>query len=115
MGKAQREKGKRGELLLRDVLREAGWPSAERGQQRAGGADAPDVRGGPRGVHFECKFVETLTPRAALQQAARDAARDSVPVVAWKTSREPWVAVLMLDDLLRLLREVEFARILGVR
>ena len=49
MGKRERDRGKRGELMLRDVLRAAGWVNAERGQQRAGGADSPDVRGGPRG------------------------------------------------------------------
>lgn len=112
MGKAQRDKGKRGELMLRDVLREAGWGGAERGQQRHGGPESPDVRGGPAGVHFECKFVEALSARVALRQAAADAGVGEVPVVAWKRTREPWVAVLSLDDLLRLLREVELSRIL---
>lgn len=113
MGKAERDRGKRGELLLRDVLRAAGWTAAERGQQRAGGVESPDVKNGPRGVHIECKFVERLSPRAALAQARRDAPADAVPVVAWKTARQEWVAVLALDDLLRLLRDIEHARIVG--
>lgn len=123
-----RDKGKRGELAWRDVLRAAGWPAAERGQQRAGGADAPDVRGGPPGVHWEVKFVEALQARKALEQATRDSGSgrpeivegrhfsdfpSPVPVVAWKTSRAPWVCILHAADLLRLLRVVEVARILG--
>lgn len=103
-GRRSRDKGKRGELLFRDVLRAAGWPGAERGQQRAGGADAPDVRGGPQGVHFEVKFVEALSARRALDQAVADAEGGALPIVAWKTSRAPWVAILGMDDLLTLLR-----------
>ncbi len=110
MSKHSRDRGKRGELLLRDVLRGAGWPAAERGQQRAGGADSPDVRGGPAEIHFECKFTERLDVRAALDQATADAPTGKIPVVAHKRNRHPWVAVLPLDDLLRLVRELEFAR-----
>ena len=112
MGRRERERGKRGELMLRDVLRRWGWLAAERGQQRAGGADSPDVRGGPRDVHFECKFTERLNAREALRQAEGDSGPGEVPVVAWKRAREPWVAVMRLDDVLALLRELEAARML---
>lgn len=112
MGKRERDKGKRGELMLRDVLRGHGWAGAERGQQRAGGADSPDVRGGPAGVHFECKFVEALSARKALDQARADAPAGSVPIVAHKASGKPWIAILDLDALLGLLRELETRRIL---
>lgn len=90
--------------MLRDVLRRAGWPATERGQQRHGGPDSPDVRGGPEGYHFECKFVETLRLREALRQATSEAPRGVAPVVAWKRARGPWVAVLLLEDLLELVR-----------
>ena len=98
--------------MLRDVLRAAGWPKAERGQQRAGGADSPDVRGGPAGVHFECKFTETLRLREALAQAQGDAPPDSLAIVAHKANGKPWVAVLDLDALLGLLRELERRRMM---
>lgn len=111
VGKAQRDKGKRGELLLRDVLRRAGWPHAERGQQRHGGPDSPDVRGGPKGVHFECKFVEALSTRVALDQARADAGPGEIPIVAHKRERRPWVAIMDLDDVLGLLYELEVRRI----
>ena len=112
MGNAQRDKGKRGELMLRDVLRQAGWLKAERGQQRHGGPESPDVRGGPVGVHFECKFVETLNVRKALTQADGDRAPGEFAVVAHKRSGEPWIASLFLGDLLGLLRELEVRRMM---
>lgn len=111
MGKAQRDKGARGERMLRDVLRAHGWRGAERGQQRHGGPESPDVRGGPAGYHFECKFVEALNVRKALEQAKADSG-DDVAIVAHKRSGEPWVASLDLDHLLGLLRELEISRIL---
>jgi len=98
--------------MLRDVLRRHGWASAERGQQRHGGPDSPDVRGGPAGVHLECKFVEALSARVALEQARADASHGEIPVVAWKRTREPWVAILDLDAVLELLRERELRRLL---
>ena len=112
MGKAERDKGKRGELLLRDVLRDHGLLSAERGQQRHGGPDSPDVRGGPRGFHFECKFVQALNARKALEQAHDEAPPGHIPIVAHKREREGWTATLDLDELLTLLRELELRRML---
>ena len=112
MGKAERDKGARGELMLRDVLRKHGWPRAERGAQRHGSPDSPDVRHGPVGVHFECKFVESLSPRAALGQACEDAGLGETPAVAWKKSKEPWVVVLHLGAFLDLLRELELRRLM---
>lgn len=112
MGKAQRDKGKRGELMLRDVLRRHGWLGAERGQQRHGGPESPDVRGGPVGYHFECKFVEALNARSALDQAKVDAGAGEVAIVAHKRSGLPWTATLDLNQLLDLLRELELRRML---
>lgn len=107
MGKSQRDKGQRGELLLRDVLRSHGWTECERGQQRAGGGDSPDVRYGPKGVHFESKFAEQHRPWAAMTQATAECAPGEVPVVAMKRSRDDWLAVLTLEDFLRMVRELE--------
>jgi len=112
MGKRERDKGKRVELLLRDKLREFGWAGAERGQQRHGGPDSPDVRYGPTGCHFECKGVESLRLTAAIRQAEADAGPGEAPIVVWKKSRAPWVAILPLDVLLALLCEHEARELL---
>lgn len=105
MGKRERDRGARGERMLRDLLRARGWP-AERGQQRAGGGDSPDVKGGPPGFHFEVKFTERFQALAAYRQALEDASTaqpPNRPVVAWKRARGPWMALLSLDDLLDLI------------
>lgn len=97
-----RDKGARGERLWRDLLREAGWSEARRGQQFAGGTDSPDVVGGPEGWHPEVKFVQALNVREAYAQATRDA-KGKKPYVAWKKNNQPWLVVLSADDFFSLL------------
>ena len=101
-----RDKGARGERELAGVLREAGWPEARRGQQRSG-LDQADVIGGPDGIHFEVKRVERLRPWAAYEQATEDAGAGEEPVVAFRRSQGPWLAIVDLRALLRLLAERE--------
>lgn len=96
-----RQKGARGERELAGVLAEFGWP-ARRGQQRSG-VDQADVIDGPPGIHFECKRVESLNVWAAYAQAQRDAPNDHTPVVAMRRNKSPWLAVVDLRTLLRLL------------
>lgn len=98
MGKAQREKGKRGERMLAKELRElTGKENIKRGVQYHGGPDSPDVMG-LDGVHIECKFVEKLNVREALKQSEDDAGEGEVPVVIHKTSRQPWIVTMNLTD-----------------
>lgn len=98
MGKAQREKGKRGERMLAKELRElTGNSEIKRGVQYHGGPDSPDVMG-LDGVHIECKFVEKLNVREALKQSEDDAGEGEVPVVIHKTSRQPWIVTMNLSD-----------------
>lgn len=101
-----RDKGKRGELLWRDVLRGFGWAAARRGQQFSGGGDSPDVVGGPGRIHWEVKFVERLNIREAMRQAIRDSV-DKIPAVAHKTSREDWLVTLGAKDFLKIIAMLE--------
>ncbi len=98
-----RAKGKAGELELAAFLRERGFVEARRGQQFKGGGDSPDVVGIP-GVHVECKRVESGNLYTWLDQAIDDAAPRTVPVVAHRRSRRPWVAILRLNDFLELVK-----------
>lgn len=98
-----RAKGAVGEREFAQVLRDAGFGSARRGQQFSGGADSPDVKCEELAeFHFEVKRVEAGNPYNWLAQAVRDAG-DKTPVVAHRRSREDWIAVVRLEDLLRLL------------
>lgn len=108
MGKSQREKGKRGEREVKDILRKRGWSEARRGQQYAGSPDSPDVIGIP-GIHFEIKRVERLDLGAAIKQSKDDSADNEVPVVAHRKSGEPWYVTLSLEDFLMYVQATQMA------
>jgi Holliday junction resolvase len=101
-----RSKGVRGELELAHYLTEHGFP-ATRGQQFKGGSGSPDVicESLP-GLHLECKRTERVTLHDWLAQAISDAGKGKVPVVAHKRNRSDWVAILPLEDLLKLVMGV---------
>ena len=98
-----RAKGQRGELEVRDLLRKHGF-TAERGQQRAGGADSPDVKHNIDGFHIEVKLTETFNLYKALDQAECDNPL-AVPLIFHRRNRRPWMVVLPAEVLLELLAE----------
>ncbi|QLG11755.1 hypothetical protein HLB42_21625 (plasmid) [Deinococcus sp. D7000] len=96
-----RRKGASAELEFAKCLTALGHP-AERGQQRKGGEDSPDVicASLPR-VHWEVKFYKTcqlFSPAmlASWDAQARADAGARLPVVAhrWNGSKRWWVRVL---------------------
>lgn len=97
-----KDKGKRGELELAEMLREAGF-EARRGQQYNGAAGDQDVVHSVPGIHIECKRVEKLNVLSAYKQASADCGT-KVPVVMHRCNRAPWLVTLSLDDFLRLMR-----------
>lgn len=106
MGRAQRQKGQRGERLLATVLR-AAFPafaaSIKRGWQSRVGCDDPDVCGLP-GFWLESKCGKMPNPRAALQQAKEDAAGRAIPMAVIRDDRKPPFVVLDLTDMVKILR-----------
>lgn len=104
-----RQKGKVGELELAAFLREHGFDEAKRGVQYRGGGDSPDVVGLP-GFHVECKRVEAGNLYHWLDQAYADSdGTGRVPVVAHRRNRRQWVAILPLDEFLKIIREKHLA------
>jgi len=110
-----RAKGVAGEKELSYLLRAQGYSEAHRGQQFRGGGDSPDVVGIP-GVHLECKRTNHFEFYNSVDQARRDAAPGSMPVVAHRcdkdrrpdTCRGDWLFVLGADDFFRLLKLAGF-------
>lgn len=96
-----RAKGKAGELELAAYLRDHGI-EARRGQQFSGGTDSPDVVTSLNRVHFECKRTERTDLYGWMAQAISDAG-DKLPVVVHRKSREDWLAIMPLHELLKLL------------
>ena len=107
MGKRSREKGKRGEReAASEVARLFGvW--SRRGCQFSGTPDSPDIVTGLQGIHFEVKRCESLRIYEAVAQAVQDAG-ENIPVVLFRSNRNPWLAILRLDDLPRLMQYGEF-------
>ena len=106
MGKSQREKGKRGERELSNLLKDNGY-SCRRGQQYCGTNGDADVVGLP-GIHIECKRVEKLNLYNAMAQANRDAEDASkLPTVFHRKNDCEWLVTMTLDDWIELYREWE--------
>ena len=114
MSKMSRDKGKRGELLFRDLCRGAGFSQAQRTgwHQSFAGNAAPDCRIPelPK-IWPEVKFVEKLNVRQAYEQAATAAAFDKPPAVAHKTSSKPWLVTLAGEDFLLILQKLKAAEV----
>lgn len=102
-----RAKGKAGELELAAYLRDHGI-EARRGQQFSGGTDSPDVVTSLSGVHIECKRTERTDLYGWMAQAISDAG-EKLPVVAHRKSRENWLAIMPLHELLKLLARAGYA------
>lgn len=100
-----RAKGKRGELALAKKLREHGY-EARRGVQYNGGDGSADVVG-LDGIHIECKWVEHLNIRDAMDQSRRDAREGEIPTVMHKRNNSEWLVTMRLDDWIELYRRSE--------
>lgn len=108
MGRMSKRKGARGEYLLAELFRENGFENVRRvGQQQyQRGSEVADVVGLP-GCHIECKFVERLDLRRAMEQSQRDAedeGQGNIPLVCHKQSRRPWLVTLRIEDFIKLYR-----------
>lgn len=109
MSAMSRNKGARGEREIVDLLRAEGWPNARRTSDGREQQARGDIANGPQGVHIECKFQERISIPACLRQAAADASDLDIPILVHRSSRQPWLATLELEELLPLLRLREAA------
>ena len=100
-----KNKGARGELLWRDVLKSKGF-TARRGQQYCGANGDSDVICEELSkIHFEVKFVQNFNARKALEQAKSDAKGGKMPVVVQKSAHKDWIAVMDAETFLELIAE----------
>ena len=105
MGRASREKGKRGE---REAAAELGGiigVAARRGVQFHGGPDSPDVVI-DAAIHVEAKRVESLQLYPALDQATADAPAGKVPIVWHLRNNKPSVVIVETSRLVDLARAI---------
>lgn len=86
-------KGKRGELQVAAMLREAGFKDARRSQQYAGMNDDADVVGLP-GCHLEVKYREHLNLYEAMEQSRNDSNGMDIPIVVHRKNGKPWLVTM---------------------
>ena len=110
MGSMSRRKGAVGEREAAEKLNEVLGTRFHRGRQYHGGPESPDLAGDLPGLHLEVKRVERVRLYEALGQARRDAAPDQVPVVMHRANNRPWVVVVEVADLIRLLDVIDTCR-----
>lgn len=98
-GKASKDKGARGERMLSAFLNSFGLHT-HRGYVHCGQSDLVDLLG----IHVECKNVERLNVRAAMEQAIKETGKrkDGMPTVFWKASRKPWLTIMLTEDWVKL-------------
>lgn len=97
MGKAERRKGATGELEVAAVFREVGF-DCDRTPNSGGLRIRGDLYGNVP-AHVEVKRQEVARPWAWYEQARAEAPDDSLPIVAFRRSRSPWLAIVPLEAL----------------
>lgn len=107
VSRRERAKGQLGEQEVSRAYRERGF--TVRGLEGLGDhAIVADPETGVR-LHSEVKRQETARPWAWWAQAEAEAPPGSTPVVHFRRSRSPWLAMLRLADLLELLVQLRDA------
>lgn len=101
MGRASREKGKRGEREFAAFLRDLGL-EARRTQQFSGTEGTADVSSSLNGVHLEVKRYAGIAAFRFLEQAERDSDPDDLPVVAMREDRGEWAIMFRAKNLERM-------------
>ena len=97
MGKINsKQKGKRAELEIAQILRNQGHLDARRGAQYCGINGDADVVG-VKGIHIEVKHQEKVYDEKWMKQAEDDARHGELPVVIYRRNREQWKVLIRQD------------------
>jgi hypothetical protein len=104
VSRAERDKGSRGEREVAAIFRAAGF-DLDRTPNSGGLRILGDLYGASLPFHVEVKRQEIARPWAWWEQATTEAPADTLPVVAFRRARSPWLAITDLVQLARLLRE----------
>ena len=103
-GKASRDKGKRGELFVKNLFKENGYDASRSAQHCGKTGQAADVIGVP-GVHVEVKFQERMMLYDWMAQAVRDSeaeGKGNFPTVFHKQSRKDLLVTMRFEDWIEL-------------
>ena len=99
MGKASRDKGKRGEREAAAELNRLFDCEARRAQQYCGADGDADIKCDIDGLQFEVKRQERMQMYKWMDQAESDKRYTEIPVVLTRQNNKPWLLAVKLDDL----------------
>ena len=105
MGKMSRDKGKRGEREVVDLIKSYGF-NARRGQQHKGTSDSPDVIHDIPCVYLEVKFRENFSLSDALDKAWSEAGDANLVVVFHRKVRQRWMVTMDAREFLQERKEM---------
>lgn len=103
-GRMAKHKGAAGEREAAAALERLFGADFHRGRQYHGGPGTPDIKTSIDELHVEVKRTEALRLYQALEQATHDAGEGKCAMVVHRPSRHPWAAIILLDDLPRLIK-----------
>jgi Holliday junction resolvase len=103
MGRSQREKGKRGEQEIARLFRAEGY-DVDR-VPNSGGLHIPGDITGLDGFHIEVKRQEVIRILEWCRQSETEAPDETIPLVIWRRSREPWRVTLPLAFFFKMIKE----------
>lgn len=100
-----KQKGKRGELELCQVLKGLfGWDVQRSVQYNGNAGDADLVVKGVPELFVECKRVQALNLPKAMSLAVQQAGPSKTAIVCHRRNHEPWLVTCQMQDLLALCR-----------
>lgn len=107
IGKASRNKGKRGELEVANLLKKYGFDAHRSVQYCGRTGDAPDVVVEGLPLHIEVKRTERFSWKYYAQAVNDSKASGKTPVVFYRPSYAPWMVILSAKDFLELMKKGE--------
>ncbi len=111
-GRKSRDKGKRGEREVVNILQSLGFDAKRRGQLQAGREDVPDVLAKSKLITLavEVKFPKKLPAfvNGAIEQAEQ-ASRYGLPVVFMRENNGQWYVAMTLSRFAWLIGKLEVA------
>lgn len=109
MAKISRDRGASYEREIANAFKDWGYPAYRTAQHMGKTGQAPDVSGIP-GLHPECKRRRSIAVYEWMKQAVNDSKAENkgnIPVVFCRADGEESLAVMRLEDFLKIYREWE--------
>jgi Holliday junction resolvase len=100
-----RQKGKRGEREVVDLLKRYGF-DARRGQQFKGTSDSPDVIHNMTGFFIEVKHRQALNLYDTIEKADGEKPEGETSLIFHRKNQKRWLVTMDAEEFMSLMREI---------